>query len=166
MSATLATSRPTLLPPRALSRARRHRDADYQANVAIVRCGPNRGVAGMQILGALGTQSGEHFIPFEIQELPSMLGRDFGYAGMLAVLERMRKLGIRRVLIHSDDVALVDELDHRAEPHRELTLPYISLGCKLNEFARARVLAAPADRLDALREKTAALAGSFFQEVA
>jgi hypothetical protein len=166
MNATLAASRPTLLPPRALSRARQHRDADYQANVAIIRCGPNRGVAGMQILGALGTQSGEHFIPFEVQEIPSMLGRDFGYAGMLAVLERMRKLGIRRVLIHSDDVALVDELDHRAEPHRELTLPYITLGCKLNEFVRARVLAAPADRLAALREKTAALAGSFFQEVA
>ena len=162
----IAQSRPRLLPPRAITRTRQQRDADYQANVTVIRCGPNRGVAGMQILGALGTQSGEHFIPFEIQETPSMLGRDFGYAGLLAALQRMRKLGIRRVLIHTDDAPLVDELEHRAEPHRDLTLPYIALGCKLNEFARARVLAAPPDRLAALREKTSALAGSIYREVA
>ncbi len=162
----LAPSRPMLLHPRATARARQRRDADYEANVAVTRCGPHRGVVGMQILGALGAQSGEHFVPFEIQEIPAMLGRDFGYAGMLAALERMKKLGIRRVLIHTDDSGLVDELDHRAEPHRELTLPYIALGCKLNEFARARLLAAPSERLAALRAKTASLAGSFFREVA
>ena len=132
----------------------------------MVRCGANRGVAGVQVLGALGTEASEHFIPFQLQEQPARLGRDFGYAGMLAALQRLRTLGVRRVLVHTDDIALVDELDHRAEPHRDLSLPYIMLGCTLNEFTRARVLAASADRLAALHAKTAALAETIYQEVA
>lgn len=153
-------------PPKARPVPRVSRDADYQAHVTVVRCGPNRGVVGVQVLGSLGTDSGEHFIPFEVQETPSQLGRDFGYAGMLAALQRLRMLGVRRVVIHTDDTALVDELDHRAEPHSDLTLPYIMLGCKLNEFSRARVIASPAERLEGLRAKTAMLALTIYQDVA
>jgi hypothetical protein len=141
------------------------RDADYQARVTVVRCGQNRGIVGVQMLGSIGTDSGEHFIPFEVQETPSQLGRDYGYAGMLVALQRLRSLGVRRVVIQTDDAALVDELDHRAEPHSELTLPYITLGCKLNEFARARIISSPAERLAALRAKTAMLALTVYQEV-
>jgi len=153
-------------PPTAKTsfRSRVVRDADYQAHVTVVRCAPNRGVVGIQVLGSLGTDSGEHFIPFELNETPSQLGRDYGYAGMLAALQRLRSLGVRRVVVQTDDVALVNELDHRAEPHSELTLPYIMLGCKLNEFARARIIASPAERLAALRAKTAMLALTVYQE--
>jgi hypothetical protein len=38
------------------------------------------------------------------------------------------------------------------------------LGCKLNEFARARIIASPAERLAALRAKTAMLALTVYQE--
>jgi hypothetical protein len=153
-------------PPTAKTsfRSRVVRDADYQAHVTVVRCAPNRGVVGIQVLGSLGTDSGEHFIPFEVNETPSQLGRDYGYAGMLAALQRLRSLGVRRVVVQTDDVALVNELDHRAEPHSELTLPYIMLGCKLNEFARARIIASPAERLAALRAKAAMLALTVYQE--
>ena len=151
-------------PPNARPKARVVRDADYQAHVTVVRCGPNRGIVGLQVLGSLGAGSGEHFIPFELRETPSQLGRDYGYAGMLAALQRLRTLGVRRVVVQTDETALVDELDHRAEPHSDLTLPYIMLGCKLNEFARARIVASPAERLAALRAKTAALALTVFRE--
>jgi len=83
---------------------------------------------------------------------------------MLAALQRLRSLGVRRVVIQTDDAALVNELDHRAEPHSDLTLPYIMLGCKLNEFARARIIAAPAERFAALRAKTAMLTLTVYQE--
>lgn len=152
-------------PAKTTLRPRVGRDADFQAHVTVVRCAPNRGVAGVQILGSLGTDSGEHFIPFEVQETPSQLGRDYGYAGMLAALQRLRALGVRRVVIQTDDAALVDELDHRAEPHSDLTLPYIMLGCKLNEFARARIIASPPERLAALRAKTAMLTLTVYQMV-
>jgi hypothetical protein len=154
-------------PPPATARLKPRvgRDADYQAHVTVVRCGQNRGIVGVQVLGSIGTDSGEHFVPFEVQETPSQLGRDYGYAGMLAALRRLRSLGVRRVVVQTDDVALVDELDHRAEPHSELTLPYIMLGCKLNEFVRARIVASPAERLAALRAKTAMLALTVYQEV-
>ena len=153
-------------PPSAKTRlpSRLVRDVDYQAHVTVVRCAPNRGIVGIQVLGSLGTDSGEHFIPFELNETPSQLGRDFGYAGMLAALQRLRSLGVRRVVIQTDDAALVDELDHRAEPNSDLTLPYIMLGCKLNEFARARIIVSPAERLAALRAKTAMLALTVYQE--
>jgi hypothetical protein len=159
---------PLKAPPTAKARLKPRvaRDADYQAHVTVVRCAPNRGVAGVQVLGSFGTDSGEHFIPFELQETPSQLGRDFGYAGMLAALQRLRTLGVRRVVIQTDDAALVDELDHRTEPHGELTLPYIMLGCKLNEFARARIISSPAERLAGLRAKTSMLALSVYQEAA
>jgi hypothetical protein len=153
-------------PPTAKTRVRARvvRDVDYQAHVTVVRCAPDRGVVGIQLLGSLGTDSGEHFIPFELTETPSQLGRDYGYAGMLAALQRLRSLGVRRVVVQTDDAALVNELDHRAEPHNDLSLPYIMLGCKLNEFARARIIASPADRLAALRAKTAMLALTVYQE--
>lgn len=159
---------PLKAPPQAKTRPRPRvaRDVDYQAHITVVRCAHNRGVAGVQLLGSLGTDASEHFIPFEVQETPSQLGRDYGYAGMLAALQRLRSLGVRRVIIHTDDTALVDELDHRAEPHSDLTLPYIMLGCKLNEFARARILASPAERLAGLRAKTATLALTLYQETA
>ena len=168
MNAQPQTARLPLAVPPAKARpgSRVVREADYQAHVTVVRCGPKRGVVGVQLLGSLGTDSGEHFIPFEVSETPSQLGRDYGYAGMLAALQRLRALGVRRVLIHTDDAALVDELDHRAEPHSDLTLPYIMLGCKLNEFARARVIASPSEQLAGLRAKTAMLALTIYQDVA
>ena len=73
----------------------------------------------------------------------------------------MLSLGIRRALISVDDAQLVSELEHRSEPHRELSLPYILLGCKLNEFSSARVVLANPSRLAVLRAKAESLATPF-----
>ncbi len=115
-------------------------------------------MAAVSLIDRAGDGSGEHFIPFSVREQPSQLGRDYVYAGLIAALDRLRDLGIRRLLVNVDDPQLVAELEQKAQPHRELTLPYILLGCKLNEFPNAKVVLARPERLAALRAKAASLA--------
>src|ERR1700730_12932393 len=134
-------------------RARR----DCQALVAMARCGPGRGIAAIRLIDDSGTAA-EHFIPFAVHEMPSQLGHDYTYAGLITTLERLRSLDVRRVLVQTDDASVVAEIERRADPHRDLTLPYIILGCKLNEFSSARIIAVPPQRLAALREKASTLA--------
>jgi hypothetical protein len=129
---------------------------DCQVHIAVIRCGVGRGIAAMSLLDRAGNR-GEHYIPFTLREQPSQQGRDYLYAGITAGLDRLLSLGVRRALINVDDERLVAELEHRSEPHRELTLPYILLGCKLNEFSSGKVLLAKPERFTALREKAESL---------
>ena len=133
---------------------------ECQAQIAVIRCGAGRGIVAVSLLDRAGS-AGEHFIPFAVREQPSQQGRDYVYAGVTAGLDRLLSLGIRRALISVDDAQLVAELEHRSEPHRELSLPYILLGCKLNEFSSARVVLANPARLAALRAKAESLATPF-----
>jgi hypothetical protein len=133
---------------------------DCQAHVAVIRCGAGRGIAAVSLLDRAGSGC-EHFIPFSLRELPSQQGRDYEYAGVTAALDCLLSLGVRRVLIHVDDPLLVAELEQRSEPHRELTMPYIVLGCKLNEFSSAKVVLVKPERLAALRAKAESLAAPF-----
>lgn len=98
--------------------------------------------------------------------MASQLGRDYVYAGLITALERLRSLDVRRVLVQIGEESVVAEIERRADPHRDLTLPYIILGCKLNEFASAKIIAVPHQRLAALRAKAAALASTVYQSVA
>src|SRR6202521_3874072 len=148
---------PTLLPQMTPQTGRRSAPAgarsDCQAYIAVVRCGAGRGIAAVALLDRAGDGTGEHFIPFSVREQPSQQGRDYAYAGVTAALDRMLSLGVRRALIHVDDPQLIAELEQRSQPHRELTLPYIVLGCKLNEFANAKLVLVKPERLTALRAK-------------
>ena len=130
---------------------------ECQAYVAIVRCGPGRGLTALRVIDESGAAA-EHFIPFAVHELPSQLGHDYTYAGLITALERLRSLDVKRVLLQTDDEAIVAEIERRSDPHRDLALPYIILGCKLNEFASARIVAVPEQRLSPLRAKARALA--------
>ncbi|HEY7992757.1 MAG TPA: hypothetical protein VID24_00940 [Candidatus Eremiobacteraceae bacterium] len=147
-----------------LERTRKTR-RDCQALVATLRCGPGRGLAALTLIDESGTAA-EHFIPFAVHEMPSQKGHEYTYAGLISALERLRSLDVRRVLLQTDDEAVVAEIQRRTDPHRDLTLPYIILGCKLNEFASARIIAVPAQRLAALRAKASALASTVYQSVA
>jgi hypothetical protein len=147
-----------------MERSRRTR-RECQALVAVLRCGAGRGLAALRLVDDTG-MAGEHFIPFAVLERPSQLGRDYGYAGLIAALERLRSLEVKRVLIQIDDQSVVDEIERRAEPHRDLTLQYIILGCKLNEFASAKVIAVPPQRLAELRAKASSLASTVYKSVA
>jgi len=147
-----------------MERPRRTR-RECQALVAVERVGPGRGLAAIRLIDDAGTAA-EHFIPFAVHEQPAQLGRDYTYAGLISALERLRSLDVKRVLLQTDDESLVAEIERRVEPHRDLTLPYIILGCKLNEFASARVIAVPPQRLAALRAKASALASTVYRSVA
>ena len=138
---------------------------DCQALVAIERCGPGRGLAALRLIDDVG-RAAEYFLPFAVAEMPSQLGHEYTYAGLIVALERLRSLDVKRVLVQTDDEAVVAEIERRTDPHRDLTLSYIILGCKLNEFASAKIVAVPPDRVKALRAKAAALASTVYQSVA
>ncbi len=148
----------TLSPAKAEAPSSRRLEA--QALVSVVACGPGRGLAGLAVSGAGGSVSGEYFVPFAVGNEAS--NREYAYAGILAAIDRLRALNLERVLIVLDDQGFVDELERRAEPPRELFLQYIILGCKLNEFRRAKVVSAKSSRIEQLRSKTENLAATIY----
>ncbi|HEV2037375.1 MAG TPA: hypothetical protein VGQ96_02120, partial [Candidatus Eremiobacteraceae bacterium] len=144
-------------PAKAAGTARR---IESQALVTVVPCGPNRGLAGIQLATAAGSASGEYFLPYTVST--DACAREYAYAGLTVAIDRLRALKIERALIVVDDEELVDELERRVDPPRELSLQYIILGCKLNEFRRAKVVAAKSSRLEQLRAKTENLAATIY----
>lgn len=133
-----------------------------QAYVAVVECGENRGLAGVKLVAENGSAE-EYFVPFAVTDSDAGHNRRHSYAGMIAALDRLRDLRLSRVLVMTDDQVLVDEIERRSEPPRELYLQYIILGCKLNELSRARVIAVPSGILEKLRAKTASLAQAVYR---
>ncbi len=144
-------------PGKAATTARR---LEAQALVTIAPCGPRRGLAGIKLVGVTGLASGEYFVPFAVGDEPS--SPEYAYAGLTAAIDRLRSLNIERVLIVVDDAELVEELERRVEPPRDLFLQYVILGCKLNEFRRAKVVSASSSRLEQLRAKTENLAATIY----
>lgn len=71
-------------------------------------------------------------------------------------MDRLHELNVSAVTVQIAEPSLVDEIERRTEPRPELILPYITLGCKLNRFMRAKVLAVPGERVAALRARAAA----------
>lgn len=139
------------------------RQRNAQALLTVVRCGADRGLVGLRLVDDRHASTGEYFIPFAVSN-PSDHGREFAYAGVIAALDRLRGLKITRLLLLTDDTMLVNELERQVEPPRDLFLQYVILGCKLNEFARARVVVTPSERLETLRAKTANLAATIYRE--
>jgi hypothetical protein len=140
-------------PEKAASAAPRR--AEVQALIAVVACGDGRGLTGIKIVGQTASTGGEYFLPFVVGGDASQ--REYIYAGLTIAIDRLRALKIDRVLILLDDEVLVSELERHVEPPRELFLHYVILGCKLNEFRRAKVVSAPSSRLEQQRTKTASL---------
>ncbi|MBC5805810.1 MAG: hypothetical protein DLM53_03865 [Candidatus Eremiobacter antarcticus] len=135
---------------------------EAQAYVAAVECGQNRGLAGVKLVGEDGSTE-EHFVPFAVTESSVGHARRHSYAGLIAALDRLRGMRRSRLLVMTDDQLLVEEIERRCEPPRELYLQYVILGCKLNELSRARVIAVPSDILEKLRAKTASLAQAVYR---
>ncbi len=136
---------------------------DAQVYLVVLRCGDERGIVGLNIIDESHASAGEHFIPFRVPGGQTDHGRDFIYTGMIAALDRLRKLKLSRVLILVDDATLVNELERKLEPPRDLFLQYVILGCKLNEFNRAKVVVTPSERLEELRARTANLAATIYR---
>ena|SRR5579872_2407931 len=140
------------------------RERQAQALVTVVRCGEERGLVGLRLVDDKHASAGEYFIPFAVSNPTSTHGREFAYAGVVAALDRLRALKVTRLLLLTDDSALVNELERQIEPPRDLFLQYVILGCKLNEFVRAKLVVTPSERLEELRAKTANLAATIYRD--
>ena len=126
----------------------------------MVPCGERRGLAALEVSSETGAR-GEYFLPFSIG-LDDPSGRQYSYAALTAAIDKLRSLRVDRALIVIDDELLVDELERRVEPPKELFLQYVIVGCKLNEFRWAKVIAAQSARLEQLRIRAQALASTIY----
>lgn len=82
-------------------------------------------------------------IPFHVERRPALLGREVGYAALIAVAGTLGAQRIRSVRFAiSDERVVLDVLERRQLP-LALTLPYVQLKCRLNTFARAEVTVGP-----------------------
>lgn len=138
------------------------RKGETQALVTVVPCGPGRGLVGIQLVAEPGAAAGEYFLPFSLGK-EDATEREYSYAGLTTAIDRLRSLRIDRVLIVTDDDALVAELERRENPPKEVFLHYVIAGCKLNEFRRAKVVATHSSRLEQLRSKAMNLAATIYQ---
>lgn len=73
-------------------------------------------------------------VPFRLQRMPALLDREVGYAALTAVAAHLKKRGVERIGFVVDDTRLVEDLQGRRELPQPLGLPYVRLGCALNQF--------------------------------
>ena len=92
-------------------------------------------------------------VAFRVERCPALLGHEVGYAALLAVAAVLRSKGVRAVRIGVSDLRVVDDLAERRALPKALALPYVRLRCALNAFARAEVVAVPADEELAARAR-------------
>jgi hypothetical protein len=145
-------------PVKATTHARK---AEVQALVCVVPCGAGRALVALKLEAAQGGPTGEYFIPLTV-EAENASPRAVAYGGLTTAIDKLRALHVDRVLIVVDDELLVEELERRVEPPKELFLQYVILGCKLNEFRRAKVVAMHSTRLEQLRMRAETLAATVY----
>jgi hypothetical protein len=78
-------------------------------------------------------------VPFEARVVPGLGGREIGYAALLAIASELRGRGLNAVSFRVGDAALVRDIRERRDLPTVLTVPYVSVRCALNRFARAEV---------------------------
>jgi len=87
-------------------------------------------------------------VAFRVQRQPALLDREVGYAALTAVCETLRRRGVERVRFLIDDAQLRADLRKRDNVPPALALPYVRLGCALNQFRRYEIGAMPASDAD------------------
>lgn len=87
-------------------------------------------------------------VAFRVQRQPALLDREVGYAALTAVCETLRRRGFERVRFLIDDAHLRTDLRRRDNLPLPLALPYVRLGCALNQFRRYEIAAMPAGDAD------------------
>ncbi|MDQ2663482.1 MAG: hypothetical protein M3Y18_05535 [Candidatus Eremiobacteraeota bacterium] len=87
-------------------------------------------------------------VPFRLQRMPALLDREIGYAALTAVATHLKERGVERVGFVVDDPRLVEDLRERRDVPQPLGLPYVRLGCALNQFREYDVAPLPGDGSD------------------
>jgi hypothetical protein len=96
------------------------------------------GVAYVRLVGD-GRSEQVQRISVGLNVRPALLGRDEGYAALLAVSTELRKQGVRAVDFEITDEQLVRDLTERRPVPATLAMPYVLLGCALNRFTSSTV---------------------------
>jgi hypothetical protein len=88
-------------------------------------------------------------VAFRVQRQPALLDREVGYAALTAVCETLRRRGFERMRFLIDDAHLRTDLRRRDDNlPPPLALPYVRLGCALNQFREYEIAAMPASDAD------------------
>lgn len=87
-------------------------------------------------------------VAFRVQRQPALSGREVGYAALTAVCAAVRRRGLDFVRFAVDDAALIGDLRKPGNVPPPLALPYVRLGCALNQFRRYETAALPASDAD------------------
>lgn len=83
-------------------------------------------------------------VPFQVRRYPALLGREIGYEALSAVAAALLRRGIGLVEIAIDDDRLYGDLTEHHDLPAALTLAYVRLRCRLNQFAEYRIRRSPA----------------------
>ncbi len=81
-------------------------------------------------------------VGFRCRPLAALRGRDIAYAALAAVAEDLLRRDLRDVAFRIDDAELPVDLSARRALPAALTVPYVTLRCKLNRFRGATVTSA------------------------
>jgi len=87
-------------------------------------------------------------VAFRVQRQPALSGREVGYAALTAVCAAVRRRGLDFVRFAVDDAALIADLQKPDNVPPPLAMPYVRLGCGLNQFRRYEIAALPASDAD------------------
>jgi hypothetical protein len=87
-------------------------------------------------------------VAFRVQRQPALSGREVGYAALTAICSALRRRGIETIRLAIDDRALIAELRKRENVPPPLAMPYVRLGCALNQFRRYEITDLPAGDAD------------------
>lgn len=87
-------------------------------------------------------------VPFRVQRQPALSGREVGYAALTAVCAATRRRGIERVRFAIDDPDLIADLRRHDAVPPALAMPYVRLGCALNQFRKYEIAELPATDAD------------------
>ena len=87
-------------------------------------------------------------VAFRVQRQPALSGREAGYAALTAVCAAVRRRGLDLVRFAVDDTALIADLQKPDNVPPPLAMPYVRLGCALNQFRRYEIAVLPASDAD------------------
>ena len=87
-------------------------------------------------------------VNFSVARQPALKDREVGYAALTAVCSAVRRKGFESVKFLVDDPQLIADLKKRQDVPPPLVLPYVRLGCALNQFRRFEIAALPARDAD------------------
>jgi hypothetical protein len=86
-----------------------------------------------------GTTSSVVRVPFRVNRLTGLDGREIGYAAVAAVGSHLRSRGFGRVRLRVADSHVVDELSGTKIIPSALAMPYVAARCVLHGFTTVRI---------------------------